>query len=162
MSEIIQKISAYDLMNTLIPGGVLLYVLQLFGYIDLQTVNAFVELTLAYFLGLIGSRVGSLLLEPIAIKCGLVQRDYPAFIRAQKVDDKITALSAVANMYRTLASSALMVAVLVLFELFPAECRIVAGGLCCLVLFLCAWIKQEHYVNKRIELNLEDGKNVDY
>ena len=67
MDEIIKKVSAYDLLNSLIPGGALVYFLKLLGYTDITVDTAVLLLVLAYILGLVGSRVGSIILEPISI-----------------------------------------------------------------------------------------------
>lgn len=163
MNDIIQKISAYDLMNTLIPGGLLTYALQPLGYLDLSTTDVLVEAALAYLLGLIGSRVGSLVLEPLAIKLGLIQHDYSAYVVAQKRDERLTALTTIANMYRALTGSVLVLGILALGALVPAGHRVglyLGYGVASFVLLLCSWLKQDGYVGKRIELYREESNNV--
>lgn len=53
MDEIIKKVSAYDLLNSLIPGGALVFFLKLLGYIDISSDNAIFLIVLVYILGLI-------------------------------------------------------------------------------------------------------------
>ncbi len=165
MSELIQKISAYDLVNTLVPGGMLVYAMRPLGYLGPESTDVFVEVVLAYLLGLVGSRVGSLILEPLAIKFGLIWRDYPAYVAAQKSDKGLVALTTIANMYRALAGSMLVLAVLALGTLVPAAYHVwllVGYGIAYFALLLLAWLKQDGYVKKRIELCREDNENVNH
>lgn len=155
MNEIIQKISAYDLMNTLVPGCLLTYSLRLLGFLDLGSTDVLAEVVLAYLLGLVGSRVGSIVLEPLAVKFKCIRHDYSAYVIAQRRDERVTSLTTVANMYRSLAGSMLVLAVLALGNLVPASYRTwlyLGYGISCFILMLLAWLKQEGYVEKRIEL----------
>ncbi len=165
MNELIQKLSSYDLVNTFVPGIALAYAMRLLGYLDLGSIDVFTEAVLAYLLGLVGSRVGSLVLEPLAIKFGLIWRNYPAYVAAQKSDKRLTELTTIANMYRALAGSMLVLAVLALGTLVPVGYRVwllVGYGAACFVLLLLAWLKQDGYVKKRIDLYREDNENVNH
>ena len=160
MDEIAKKVSAYNLMNALIPGGALVYSLEAFGYLNLKEINVLCLVPMAFILGLIGSRIGSLILESIAIKLKLIERDYERYTQAQATDDRLFTLTTVSNMYRTLAGSTLVLAILALGKLFPESFRpwIVAGlGVAVFLLFILSWIKQERYVSQRVHLYGKDG-----
>lgn len=160
MDEVINKISAYDLLNALIPGGALTLSLKFFGYLDIDATNALYLLVLAYILGLVGSRVGSLVLEPIAKNQNWVKRDYENYTKAQKDDDRLLNLTTIANMYRTLAGSIVVLAVLALGSLVPIDYRhwlYIGYGIACFLLFFCGWVKQERYVARRVDINRKDA-----
>mgnify|MGYP000845001221 FL=1 len=162
MDEIIKKVSAYDLLNSLIPGGALVYFLKLLGYIDISADNAIFLVVLAYILGLVGSRVGSIILEPIAIKCGWVRRDYEGYVKAQKSDERIMPLTTISNMYRSIAGSLIVLALLALGTLVPEAFRcwlLVVYGIACFALFFKSWLKQEGYVARRVEINRKDAND---
>lgn len=72
MDKIIEKVSAYDLLNALIPGGALVYSMKLLGYLDIDEAGALYLVILAYVLGLVGSRIGSLILEPMGDRKSVV------------------------------------------------------------------------------------------
>lgn len=160
MSELIEKISAYDLLNSLIPGGILVYFMGPLGYFDISNTNIFFLCILAYVLGVVGSRVGSIILEPLAIKFRKIQHNYDSYVLTQKNDEKLTALTAVSNMYRSLAGSLLVLGLLSLGALVPEiyYCWLfVAYGVMCFILFIASWIKQERYIAKRIEIDGGDS-----
>lgn len=159
MDEVIKKASAYDLLNALIPGGALAFSLKFFGYLDIDATNALHLLALAYILGLVGSRVGSLVLEPIARNRNWIKRDYESYIKAQKDDDRLLTLTTIANMYRTLAGSIVVLAVLALGSLVSIDYRhwlYIGYGIACFLLFFCGWVKQERYVARRVDINRKD------
>lgn len=160
MDEIIKKISAYDVFNSLIPGGALVYFLNLLGYINISANNVVFLIVLAYFLGLAGSRIGSIILEPIAIKRGWIRRDYEGYVKAQKSDERIMPLTTISNMYRSIAGSLIVLALLALGTLVPEVFRrwlIVVYGIACFALFFKSWLKQEDYVARRMEINRKDA-----
>ena len=160
MDEVIKKVSAYDQLNALIPGSALALSLKYFGYLDIDATNAPHLLVLAYILGLVGSRVGSLVLEPIANHRNWIKRDYESYIKAQRDDDRLSTLTTIANMYRTLTGSTVVLAVLALGSLVPNDYRrwlYIGYGIVCFLLFFCGWIKQERYVARRVNLNRKDA-----
>ena len=133
MSELIEKVSAYDLLNSLIPGGILVYFMGVLGYLDISSTNAFFLCVFAYVLGVVGS-----------------------YISAEKNDEKLSALTTVSNMYRSLAGSLVVLALLSLGSLIPEIHRcwlLLIYGVLCFVLFLASWLKQERYIAKRITIN---------
>lgn len=160
MDEVIKKVSSYDLLNSLIPGAALVYFMKVFGYLDYVVEDAFYLVVFAYALGLVASRIGSLILEPIAIKRGLFQHDYVSFMQAETDDDRLTNLVTISNMYRTLAGALIMLAVLALGSLVPMDSRLwlyIGYGVACFLLLFCGWVKQERYVARRVELRRKDA-----
>ena len=58
-----------------------------------------------YFMGLVISRIGSLMIEPTLKKVGFLKSaDYSKFVLASKTDNKLDVLSETNNMYRTLCA----------------------------------------------------------
>ena len=164
LDEVIKKISAYDLLNTLIPGGLLVLALDWMGYIDIDGIHAVFLIVLSYVVGLIASRIGSLVLEPLAKKCKLLRRtDYSDFINAEKNDDRIISFVAISNMYRTLAGAFVVFGMLALGTLLPEDFRtilLITYGFIGFILFFCGWVKQDRYISKRVEIGKDDN-NVD-
>lgn len=159
MGEIVKKVSAYDLLNALIPGMVLVFFLKIFNYLAIEESEAFFLLTLSYLLGLVASRVGSLIVEPMVMKVGWIRHDYEHYVKAEKHDDKIIGLTTVSNMYRTLTGSVIVLGIIALGSLVPAGCRFllyIFYGIACFVIFLFGWIKQEHYILQRVNLYRKD------
>jgi hypothetical protein len=160
MKELLSKLSSYNLFNYLFPGvifSLLTPVITSYSFIQKDFV---LGLFVYYFVGLVVSRFGSLLLEPLFKSVSLVKfSEYKDFVTASKKDEKIELLSEVNNSYRTMVSVFVLLILLKLYEKAEAmipvikewEHIILVGIL--LVLFLASYIKQTRYVAKRIMAN---------
>lgn len=157
MKELLERISSYNLFNNLFPG--VLFVLiasHNTGYNFIQD-DVVLGVFLYYFIGLIISRVGSLIIEPLLKKTKILSFvDYKNFQKASDKDSTINILSEVNNMYRTL--TALFVAIiflkiyvsleksLPLLLDFRYEILIVL----ILIIFLLSYRKQTKYIVSRV------------
>ncbi len=160
MKQLLDKISSYNLFNYLFPG-ILFAVLskETTTYSFIQE-NLIVGVFVYYFIGLVISRFGSLLIEPFLKKLSILKfTDYNEFISASKKDSKIELLSEVNNMYRTLTSLFALLLILKLYELieskFPVlkEWNVYILLALLLVMFLLSYRKQTNYITERINSN---------
>ena len=158
LDDLLGKISAYDLFNVLIPGALVTYSVSqmpLGCYIDSSDWLAL--FVMSYVLGLIASRIGSLCIEPLVRNLKPIRkRDYSAFAYAQERDPKVEHLLMISNMYRSMAGAGVLLVIILLALLLPEAHRLVAGLCAFIALFIASWIKQERYVEKRINFNLEE------
>ncbi len=160
MNDLLSKLSSYDIFNNLLPGIVFVALAdQVTDYTFIQT-NILVGLFVYYFIGLVISRIGSLILEPILRRSAFVKfASYSDFITASQRDTKIELLSEKNNSYRTLCAAVLLVGLLWLYQivesLVPVLSKYSASGLIVilLVIFLFSYRKQTEYVARRVELN---------
>lgn len=166
-NELLGKISAYDLANTLIPGAFVALIVNILP-LGKNLFNAgwpawFVA---SYVLGLVSSRIGSLCIEPLAKRIHWIQRaDYSEFANAQMRDPKVEQLLMISNMYRTMAGAGVLVAIIMFVGLLPScwyGVEALAGLSAFIVLFVASWVKQDGYVNKRIEFNVKECDNNDH
>lgn len=164
LNELLGKISAYDLFNVLIPGALVTYFASqtpLGSFIDCS--NWMALSVMSYVLGLIASRIGSLCIEPLVQNLKPTRkRDYSAFAYAQKNDPKVEQLLMISNMYRSMAGAGVLLIIVLLASLLPESFRFEAAFVILFaftVLFVIAWVKQEWYVEKRINFNLEECDN---
>lgn len=162
MKEILEKISSYNIFNYLLPGAVFgfwatkEYELEIPS--DILT-NAFVY----YFLGMVISRIGSLIIAPILSKLKITKfEDYKKFVKASKKDDKIDLLSEVNNMYRTIIALIVVVGFLKFYNWLEskidwlANWNITLGIIFLLLLFILSYRKQTKFITKRIKANLDE------
>lgn len=166
MSEILSKISSYNIFNYLFPGvvfSVLGESVTSFSFIQEELV---VGLFYYYFIGLVISRVGSILIEPIMKKARFVEfSEYKDYIAASKKDGFIKTLSEVNNMYRTLCSLffCLMVLKGVEFSYEKIGFFKVWGyeviALVLFVVFCFSYKKQTEYISKRVSKAKESANN---
>lgn len=156
MSELLQKLSTYNIFNYLFPGVVFVILLNRFTEINLAVDDVILGMFLYYFFGLVLSRIGSILIEPALRRTKIVQfSDYARFVRASKLDDKIELLSEVNNMHRTIIA---MLGVLLVISICngSATCRLTAGFLGLVILFILSYRKQTSFITKRIDETLRN------
>jgi hypothetical protein len=160
MKELLDKISSYNIFNHLVPGVLFVFLLKETTDFNLVLENNIIGVFLYYFIGMILSRFGSLVLDPALKKISFVKfSNYKSFVDASKKDAKIDVLSEVNNSYRTIAAMLL----LLLFAKgvsclrnqfqFSYSFLIILIILACLLLFLFSYRKQTNYISKRIEAN---------
>lgn len=160
MKEILDKISSYNLFNYLLPGILFVTITnKLTSYSFIES-NLIIAGFVYYFIGLIVSRFGSLIIEPVLKKISFLKfADYKEFISASKKDPKIDLLSESNNMYRTFISMLILLLLLKLYELIELKFQMLKNwnsyiliGLL-LIMFLYSYRKQTEYITKRIKAN---------
>jgi len=159
MKELLDKIASYNLFNYLLPGVLFVVLANWITNYSFPQDNLILGAFVCYFIGLVISRIGSLLIEPFLKKISFLKfADYSDFISASKKDSKIEILSEVNNMYRTLCSMLLVLSFLKLFEILTIKVPFLLSFspylliILLIVLFLYSYRKQTSYIKKRIKL----------
>lgn len=162
MESILEKLSSYNLFNYLLPGVVLCIIADRYFDIPLLQDSIINGLFLYYFIGLVTSRFGSIVLEPIFKKFKIIElAAYSDFLRAVKNDPKIETLSETNNMYRSILSALVILCLLVLVDKIVHEYEILSSFFkyaslpALLILFGLSYRKQSEYIAKRIKSNNE-------
>lgn len=162
MKELLDKISSYNLFNYLLPGVVYAVIMEYWTELTFIQENLLASAFLLYFIGLVISRLGSLIIEPILKKIGFVKfADYSDFVQVEKDDKKLEILSEANNMYRTLISLFLMIltskAYLMIAEKnsFQGQTNMWVTSIFLFTLFLFSYRKQTSYITKRIKAKLK-------
>jgi len=164
MNALLEKLSSYNLLNYLLPG-VLFVVVS-----DAITCHSFVQedfllgVVLYYFIGLVISRIGSLVIEPVLRSTRFVRfAAYTDFVSASQADPKLELLSETNNMYRTFCALFCAILLLWLYDRVEAwlpaigEWKGIALVVALLVMFMFAYRKQTRYITQRIGKILEKG-----
>jgi hypothetical protein len=160
MKELLDKLSSYNIFNYLLPGIVFVVILSKTSNLNLLQSDIFTGAFFYYFIGLIISRVGSLLIEPFLKWINFLKfSDYKKFVNASKQDSKIELFSEINNMYRTLCSLFLLLSLAKFYDAFLIKITFFEkyGGiviiLLLLILFLFSYRKQTNYITKRVDIN---------
>lgn len=166
MELIFKKISSYNLFNYIFTGFVFVFLLEIFieQKFYIESASKFIEfgnLFWIYFVGLTISRFGSIFIEPIFRKV-VGFAPYEEYIKAEKLDSKIAALSEQNNIYRTVLS------LLFLFSIYylslgysnPEYLGEITTILvvCLVVLYIFSYAKQITYIKKRVDYNINNDK----
>lgn len=160
MKDIIDKISSYNIFNYLLPGVLFVIIakhLTDFNFIqDENLLGAF----LYYFIGMVVSRFGSIIIEPFLKKIKFLKfREYSKYVNASKKDSKIELLSEVNNTYRTLNSMMVLLLLLKTYNLIynrfklDSTISLVILTVLIFILFIFSYRKQTNYITKRIDAN---------
>lgn len=164
MNTILEKLSSYNIFNYLFPGILFVLIIEKFTTYSLVQDDLAMGLFLYYFIGLIISRMGSIILEPALIKMKFLSfANYDDFIKASNLNNKIELFSEINNMYRTLCSL-IMVSLLTKFYefltiVFPIIQNVTGEIVLILlfIIFLFSYKKQTMYIVKRIEYIIKKG-----
>ena len=160
MSDLLNKITSYNIFNNLFPGALFVFVSNYLGLFSVTESNVIVELFIYYFIGMTISRFGSVIIEPAFKKIGIVNyAPYSDYVSAASADPKIDILLEVNNTYRTLV--ALFVLLLLVFAgnrlsvYFGASQNIVNSVLLVSVflLYVCSYRKQTSFIRERVLKN---------
>lgn len=162
MTEIINKITSYNLFNYLVPGVLFAAFVNYFTAYKLIQDNLIIGAFLYYFLGLVVSRFGSLIIQPFLEKISFLNfAPYKDYVSASKIDPKIEVFSEENNMYRTFIALFVLIIPVKIYELISFKLPILnewspyisIGTL--LITFLFSYKKQTEYITKRIKANLK-------
>ena len=160
MEKLIEKIDEYNIFNFILPGLIFTYLLKYYVGIDIFQENLIEMIFIYYFTGSIISRIGSIIIEKILIKCKFIKyAPYEDYIKANEKDKKISQLLIVNNMYITICSGFILLIILrIIKELFN-KWNLSMGILntiliiTIMLLYLFSYRKQTKYIEKRIEIN---------
>jgi hypothetical protein len=160
MNELLNKLSSYNVFNYLLPGIVFAVLAGEIIHYPIVQRDILTGAFLYYFVGLVVSRFGSLIIEPLLKALSFVKfADYRDFVAVSQKDAKLEVLSEVNNTYRTLAS---LFSLLLLLKLYvKLEGRFpwlkawdaTTLAVLLLVMFLFSYRKQTSYITNRIKAN---------
>lgn len=164
MEKILDKIGSYNLFNFLLPGVVFVVALKLLTGIDLIQEDLAVGAFFYYFIGLVISRIGSLLIEPFAKWIGFVKFEaYADYLDANKEDSKVETFVEASNSYRTLAAGFGFLLIILLILKIKEASSLASSKVAALtvfalfVLFIFSYRKQTKFISKRIR-KITNGK----
>jgi hypothetical protein len=156
VTEILSKLSSYNIFNYLFPGAVFGVIAQHFELLHVP--NQLVEKTIwFYFIGLSISRIGLIVVEPILRKMGFISYSkYDQFVNASASDSKIDLLVEVANTYRTLCTLFIVILIGLAFNGLSTQIELSSYWrerilvIILFLLFLISFRKQSNYVRARV------------
>lgn len=157
MKEILDKLTSYNLFNYLLPGVIFAVIAEHITRFSFKQQDIIIGAFVYYFIGLVISRVGSLVIEPALKWLRLVRfAEYKDFVAAARSDARLEVLSEQNNSYRTLCSTFLLLLALKLYDRlsasFPAttqhQTTVLLAALS--LMFLFAYRKQSTYITRRV------------
>ena len=160
VKEIIDKISSYNIFNYLFPGVLFVIIAKRLTTYNLVQDDNLMGAFLYYFIGMIISRFGSVIIEPILKKIKFLKfREYNRYVNASKKDPKLELFSEVNNTYRTLNSMMISLLILKIYNYIETKftldssISLVILTIVVFILFIFSYRKQTNYITKRIDAN---------
>jgi hypothetical protein len=157
MKEILDKITSYNLFNYLLPGVIFVAILSKFTIYSFTQDNLIIGAFIYYFVGVIISRFGSLVIEPILRKISFLKfTQYEDFVSASKESSHIEKFSETSSMYRNFVSMFILILILKAYELLSFKLSLLNNFssfiliIILFILFLFSYKKQTKYITKRI------------
>ena len=157
MESVLEKLSSYNIFNNLLPGVMFVIFAKQFTNINLVQEDVFIAAFLYYFIGLIISRVGSLVLEPLLIKIGLIKyASYEKYVAISAKDPKLDILNETNNMFRTMATLFIFILGAKVYDQIISSypklesIQFYFWSISLFLLFLFSYWKQSKYITKRI------------
>ena len=160
MGSLIEKLDEYQILNNLLPGAFFCLMLRFMFDIAFPTNNAFEDIIVYFFVGLIIGRIGSLCVGKFLEKIRFIKfAPHHEYVQASKIDLKIDTLSAVNNYFRSLLTSSVILFIIWIFMLIKLNqvwTWISANWQGFVVvfligLFLFSYRKQTKFVRDRVE-----------
>lgn len=156
MNSLLERISLYNIFNYLLPGVLFAAIGTSISAFQFLADDIVIAAFLCYLYGLVISRIGSLLLEPLLRLLDSNHHvSYEEFITPVRINSKVETLLEQANTYRSLAAMFLCLLILVPIEKLLGFSPTLAayapfGGLLLLsALFIWSYRKQSGYVAAR-------------
>lgn len=155
----LEKITSYDIFNNLLPGTVFCYLVEKFTRFDYITGPIWQKLFLYYFVGVLLSRLGSLVVERALKNLKIINfAKYTDYIYASQEDHTIQILNEKNNMYRTIIAMFFVFTLTLLLDWFCLDSflkltisrrRIMIIGILFLfiILFIFSYRKQTKYIS---------------
>lgn len=163
MQDILQKLSTYNFFNYLLPGIIFVLLLRSLTSFDLVVDELLIGVFSYYFIGMVISRIGAILIAPILKKSKTIKfLDYQKFVLASKEDKKIELFSEINNMYRTFISMFMVLIFIIIYENINLLVSIndtlksIFGLIALMFLFIFSYREQTQYINKRINMLKEE------
>ena len=157
VEKLFEQLSVYEVLNNFLPGAFFCILFRWQTGVGYEVNDTVTEILVFYFAGMIISRFGSLVLEPLCGKLRFVEKEaYGDYIKASKRDPKIETLSMKNNMYRTFAAAVILCGIAWAVQCIaeksavPRAVTIAGGWIALLVLLLAAYRKQNDYIRERI------------
>lgn len=163
LTKFVDKLSSYQLFNYLFPGIIFNYVVEQTMSFRIAQNDILYRFFVYYITGMVLSRIGSIIIEPIYKKwCWVVYAKYKNYLKAEEKDPKLNLLLLENNTYRTLIATFFCLLVLYgidqiewLHDKYDSNIATILYLGFFLFLFSVSFHKQTDFIRKRTHRNLE-------
>lgn len=162
MGKFLNKLSEYHFVQSLVPGMIFTYCSKMFYEINFLTDKPIYDFCVILIIGLIISRIGSIIVEPLLKKIKILNFcNYSDYIKASQNDSTIEKLSETNNLYRVIIATFFILIVekfyFILSEkiVWLADWSYLLLSVLLIVLFVFSYRKQTNFIKQRIKEALD-------
>lgn len=155
MGKFFDKMETYNILNFLFPGIIFASILTFLTEENIYSSSLIIATFEYYFTGLVLSRIGSIVINPIIEKTRVVKKEkYKNFICKEEKDKKIEILQREANQYRTFVATFVC---LLLVEIYNcifvdiSKINTIIYFIGLIILFTLSYRKQVKFVIERLK-----------
>ncbi len=163
MDKFLNKLSEYHFIQSLVPGMIFTYCSKMFYEINFLTDKPVYDFIVILIIGIIISRIGSIIVEPILRKLKILKFcKYTDYVEASQKDSFIKNLSETNNLYRAIIATFLVLPVERLYIflrerfLWINEWSYLILSVLFIVLFIFSYRKQTKYIKERVDEVLKE------
>ena len=163
MDKFLNKLSEYHFIQSLVPGMIFTYCSKMFYEINFLTDKPVYDFIVILIIGIIISRIGSIIVEPILRKLKILKFcKYTDYVEASQKDSFIKNLSETNNLYRAIIATFLVLPVERLYIflrerfLWIHEWSYLILSVLFIVLFIFSYRKQTKYIKERVDEVLKE------
>ena len=162
MEHFFNKLENYNILNYILPA--VIFDVGCRYYINIALIpndNIFISVFIYYFLGLVISRIGSLIIKPLLWKLKILNKKDSSncadFYKAEETDAKIKILFTDYNMYRNFIATFFLLLIAKFAYAVKTWLNINSTIICTIlfilliILFVISYRKQLGYIHSRIE-----------
>lgn len=155
MEKVFDKMETYNILNFLFPGIIFASILTFLIEKNIYNSSLIIATFEYYFTGLVLSRIGSIVVNPIIEKIRVVKKEkYKNFICKEEKDKKIEILQREANQYRTFVATFVC---LLLVEIYNcifvdiSKINTIIYFIGLIILFTLSYRKQVNFIIERLK-----------
>lgn len=165
MDKFLNKLSEYHFIQSLVPGMIFTYCSKIFYGVNFLTDKPVYDFIVILIIGLIISRIGSVIIEPLLRKVKILNFcKYSDYIEASQKDSIIKNLSETNNLYRVIIAT-FLVLIVEKFYIFLAgkfvwlnDWFYLIISVLFVILFIFSYRKQTKYIKKRVDKALDKNE----
>lgn len=165
MEKFLNKISEYHFLQSVVPGMIFTYCSKMFYEVNFLTDKLVYDFIVILIIGLIISRIGSIIVEPLLKKMKILNYcKYTDYVEASQKDCLIKNLSETNNLYRVIIATFLVLLFeklyLIISEKFVwlNDWSYLIISVLLIVLFIFSYRKQTKYINQRVDNALDKSE----
>ena len=162
MESLLNLLVRFELFNNLFPEIIFVYFLKLYNYLlSTENLQLYESLFIAYFLGLVFNKIGSIFLEPFFQKIKFFKiSDYPNFLEGKKNNNRINTTILINNMYWSFIIVFVFSFFLIFFKIFSNNnfyLREIIVLLFLIYIFSFSYRKQTYFIKRKLK-KIEEEK----